>query len=219
MCPSILNADRSNLHLEIERVKSSSDLLHLDVMDGLFVPNRTFDLKESQKIIRDSPIPVDVHLMIADPDIFAIEYARAGATSVTFHFEASHEPLQTLTKIQESGSRAALAIKPGTDFSEIQPLLDSLDMLLIMTVEPGFGGQGFIAETLPKIVMAREAIDKLSRDIWLQVDGGINELTIEKAATAGADTFVAGSAVYRDAQPSEALMRLRKLATSAKSLQ
>jgi len=215
MCPSILNADRANLRSEIARVSGSSDLLHLDVMDNIFVPNLTFSLAESAEIISFSPLPVDAHLMIMNPDEMAARYAEAGASSVTFHFEASINPIQTLQAIRASGARAALAVKPATSFSAIETLIPELDMLLVMTVEPGFGGQSFMNEMMPKISQAREAIEKIDREIWLQVDGGISVETIAIAAQAGADAFVAGSAVYRAQSPSEMLETLRKLAVGA----
>jgi len=218
MCPSILNADRANVQSEIARVSGSSDLLHLDVMDNIFVPNLTFSFAQSAEIIAHSPLPVDAHLMIINPDEMAPRYAEAGAASVTFHFEASINPIHTLQAIRASGARAALAVKPATSFSSIESLIPELDMLLVMTVEPGFGGQSFMNEMMPKISQAREAIEKIDRDIWLQVDGGISVETIAIAAQAGADAFVAGSAVYRAQSPSEMLDTLRKLAVGAASL-
>ena len=218
MCPSILNADRANVQSEIARVSGSSDLLHLDVMDNIFVSNLTFSFAQSAEIIAHSPLPVDAHLMIINPDEMAPLYAEAGAASVTFHFEASINPIHTLQAIRASGARAALAVKPATSFSSIESLIPELDMLLVMTVEPGFGGQSFMNEMMPKISQAREAIEKIDREIWLQVDGGISVETIAIAAQAGADAFVAGSAVYRAQSPSEMLDTLRKLAVGAASL-
>lgn len=219
LCPSILNADHAHLPQEIERVAAASDWLHLDVMDNIFVPNRTFSLTESQKIIGLSSLPVDAHLMIANPDETAVRYAQAGAKSVTFHLEASADPLRTIAAIKENGARAAIAIKPKTLFSEFASILPEVDMVLVMTVEPGFGGQSFMQEMLPKVELIREVIDRLEKDIWLQVDGGISAETIALAARAGADTFVAGSAVYKAASPDAMLRLLRKLAMSASSLE
>jgi ribulose-phosphate 3-epimerase len=218
MCPSILNADRNNLSAEIDRVSQSSDLLHLDVMDNIFVPNQTFSLSESRSIIESSPIPVDAHLMIINPDEQAVEYAKAGAASVTFHYEASENPHATVAAIHSAGARAAIAVKPATPFHLLETLLPEIDMVLIMTVEPGFGGQSFMTEMMPKVETARAALDELSRDIWLQVDGGISIETIAFAAAAGADAFVAGSAVYKAASPLQMLDTLRKLATAASSV-
>ena len=219
MCPSILNADHSKLQFEIDRVATDSDFLHLDVMDNIFVPNITFSLDESRSIIEASPIPVDAHLMINNPDSDAVKYAKAGAANVTFHIEASENPLATISAIKEAGSRASVAIKPGTLFSRVESLLTQIDMLLVMTVEPGFGGQKFMADMMPKLQEARSAIDSMGRDIWLQVDGGIAMETIAVAAAAGADAFVAGSAVYKAESPAVALQELRKLATQAASLE
>ena len=219
ICPSILNADRSSLKSEIERVAPSSDLLHLDIMDNIFVPNFTFSLRESQKIIEESSLPVDVHLMIINPDEEAVRYAQAGAASVTFHLEASAHPRATIEAIRSAGARVCIALKPNTEFSEVADFIADLDMVLIMTVEPGFGGQKFRDEMMPKVAQARDAIDLLDRAIWLQVDGGISIETIEMAALAGADTFVAGSAVYKAESPITMLDTLRKLATSASGLE
>ena len=213
ICPSILNADHSRLFEEIDQV-ASADLLHLDVMDNRFVPNQTFSLDECREIIGHSQIPVDTHLMIADPDQKAVLYAEAGSSSVTFHLEASLNPRATLAQLHKSGVRVGLAIKPKTTFEVIEQFLSEIDMLLIMTVEPGFGGQSFMFDQLPKIVQARDAISKiLPKAPWLQVDGGISLQTIALAAEAGADTFVAGSAIYKSANPRDMISRLRELAS------
>ena len=212
ICPSILNADHTRLFEEIDRV-SSADLLHLDVMDNRFVPNQTFSLEECRDIIAHSNIPVDTHLMIADPDEKAILYAQAGSSSVTFHFEASLNPSATIRALRESGVRVGLAVKPKTTFEEVQEYLEDIDMLLVMTVEPGFGGQSFMFDQLPKIEQARHAITKAKKKApWLQVDGGISLDTIAVAARAGADTFVAGSAIYKSTDPRATIQVLRKLA-------
>ena len=212
ICPSILNADHDRLQDEILRV-ASADLLHLDVMDGAFVPNKTFSLAECRKIIALSPIPVDTHLMIADPDERALLFAEAGSASVTFHFEASKEPRRTISLLRAAGVRVGLAIKPATEFEEVAPFLEVLDMLLVMTVEPGLGGQKFMGNQLPKIVAARAAISRLTNaKPWLQVDGGISIETIALAASAGADTFVAGSAIYRAEDSAGMIALLREAA-------
>ncbi len=216
ICPSILNADLLNLDREISRIAQESDLLHLDIMDNIFVPNKTFDLSESQRIIASSPIPVDVHLMIADPDDSAAVYALAGATSVTFHLEASTDVGSTVESIKSAGARVGLAIKPGTPFSAIEEYLPLLDMVLVMTVEPGFGGQSFMAEMMPKVRQVRSAIDQLPLPTpWLQVDGGVTLETILKAAEAGADTFVAGSAVFRSPEPAAMIIEMKNLLNRA----
>jgi len=217
ICPSILNADRSNLLSEISRIASQSDLLHLDVMDNIFVPNQTFTLNESERIIAESTLPVDAHLMIADPDEQAHLYAKAGAKSVTFHFEASKNPTATILKIATEGARVGVALKPATPFHMIAPLLQDIDMLLIMTVEPGFGGQSFMTDMLGKIQEARTEIDAHHfGKIWLQVDGGISLETIALARSAGADTFVAGSAVFKANVPGTMVDELRALAENTK---
>jgi ribulose-phosphate 3-epimerase len=213
ICPSILNADHSHLKEEIDRV-ATADLLHLDVMDNIFVPNKTFSLDECKEIISDSKIPVDSHLMIADPDLSAIKYAEMGSASVTFHFEASKDPLGTISQLRSSGVRVGLAIKPKTSFESVAELVAQIDMLLIMTVEPGFGGQSFMVDQLPKIERARRALLDLGTAApWLQVDGGISLETIALAAQAGADTFVAGSAIYKAQSPSEMIAALRTAAS------
>ena len=211
--PSILNADFSDLGGEIERISITSDLVHLDVMDDIFVPNFTFDFAKASEIIRISKLPVDAHLMVADVDQIAPKYAEVGCASVTIHAEATKDIRQTLRAIRSNGARASLALKPKTDLEPYLEFFDDLDMLLIMTVEPGFGGQKFMVDQLPKIAKARKEIG--SRAIWLQVDGGISLETIESAAVAGADTFVAGSAVFNAADPAEMVTILREKAQLA----
>lgn len=213
ICPSILNANFADLPNEILKVAAVSDLLHLDVMDGVFVPNTTFSFEEARNIIDYSPIPVDAHLMIADADRTALNYLETKVASVTVHFEACGSPKELLRKIRGAGKRSGLAIKPDTPFSEIENLIEDLDMLLIMTVEPGFGGQSFIEAMVPKIEKARKWLDsKELNSTWLQVDGGINLETIKTARKAGADTFVAGSVVYKSDNPAAVIDNLRKLA-------
>jgi ribulose-phosphate 3-epimerase len=215
ICPSILNADFSNLALEIERVAEVSDLLHLDIMDGRFVPNETFTIQESKKIIAESALKTDVHLMIADADDTVIPYLETTAISLTVHLEALAKPLETLRNIRSHGKRAGLAIKPGTPIDSIHPFLMELDMILIMTVEPGFGGQKFMAEMMPKVATARKWLDANNLDdTWLQVDGGVNLETIKIARNSGADTFVAGSVVYKSDNPAEIVKALRVNATA-----
>jgi ribulose-phosphate 3-epimerase len=205
--PSILNADMGNLASEIAKIASVSDLLHLDIMDSRFVPNFTFDFEAASKIIAQSPLPVDAHLMVAEVDYIAIAYAETGAASVTVHAEAVQDLQSTLRGIRKAGARAAIALKPGTDIEEYTRFTDEIDMFLIMTVEPGFGGQKFMAEMMEKVRRTRKIIG--SRPIWLQVDGGISLETIEIAREAGADTFVAGSAVFNASDPAEMINLLR----------
>jgi ribulose-phosphate 3-epimerase len=208
--PSILNADFSRLDEEIARISAVSDLLHLDVMDNLFVPNFTFDFDQAASIIGSSPIPVDSHLMIADVDRLAPAYAHAGSASVTIHAEASSSISKTLRAIKGEGARAGLALKPGSAISDYEGYADDVDMFLIMTVEPGFGGQKFMSAMMEKVKQTRNIIG--DRPIWLQVDGGISFETIEIAREAGADTFVAGSAVFNSPDPAEMIKQLRALA-------
>jgi len=216
ICPSILNANFDDLPGEIARVASESDLLHLDVMDGVFVPNFTFDFPKAAQIIEESILPVDVHLMIAEADKGALAYLDTSAASITVHLEACDNPIQTLRAIRISGKRAALAIKPNTAIDLVEPFLNDLDMILVMTVEPGFGGQRFMAEMMPKVEQARVWLSRQGlEDIWLQVDGGINEETIQIARRAGADTFVAGSVIYRAPEPALMAKTLRQLAQRA----
>ena len=210
--PSILNADLSDLDSEIAKIAKVSDLLHLDIMDNKFVPNQTWNFDEAHRIVANSPIPVDAHLMIADPDLQARRYAEIGCKSVTVHFEACENVSLILKSIRSAGARAALALKPKTDFAVLKSFREQLDMILIMTVEPGFGGQKFMVEMMDKVRKSREFIG--DADIWLQVDGGISLETIEIARAAGADTFVAGSAVFKATNPEDMVLQLKKLATS-----
>jgi len=212
--PSILNADFSQLDAEIAKIASVSDYIHLDVMDNVFVPNFTFDFDAASKIIRNSPIPIDSHLMVADVDQIAIDYAQAGSASVTIHAEATRDIAATLKGIKSHGARAALALKPGTEIEEYEDFVDNVDMFLIMTVEPGFGGQKFMDSMMDKVRRTRRIIG--SRPIWLQVDGGISLETIEIAVQAGADTFVAGSAVFKAEDPAQMVIALRERALSSK---
>lgn len=213
--PSILNANFDDLENEILKISQVSDSLHLDIMDNLFVPNFTFDLQKATQIIAYTPIPVDSHLMIENPDIFAAKYAEAGSDSVTFHLEAAKDVRATIKNIRSNGSKVGIAIKPKTDLDFVAPYLSEIDMLLVMTVEPGFGGQSFMFDQMSKVEAARVAINNLSNsDLLLQVDGGISDTTIATAAKSGADCFVAGSAVYKAADPAMMVTKLRSLANA-----
>ena len=214
LSPSILNADLSRLHDEVQRVASAADFVHLDVMDNHFVPNLTFGLPVVESLLRDCPLPADCHLMIADPDRWAPGYAEVGAASVTFHVEAANAPAMVARDIRAAGARAGVAIKPGTDLSVVEPLLRDIDMILVMTVEPGFGGQAFMADMMTKVRRARSLVDADDLDIWIQVDGGVGPDTIEIAAEAGANVFVAGSAVFRADDPAAMLDALRAQANA-----
>jgi ribulose-phosphate 3-epimerase len=211
MTPSILNADFSRLNDEIDSIAKVSDLLHLDVMDNVFVPNFTFDFEAASKIVRESSLAVDAHLMVADVDLIAVQYAEIGCASVTIHAEATKNIPQTLKNIRLAGSRSSLGIKPNTQIEQYADFIDLVDMFLIMTVEPGFGGQKFMEEMMPKVRKARTLIG--DRPIWLQVDGGISMQTIEMALDAGADTFVVGSAVFNAPDPAQMVVDIRKFAT------
>jgi ribulose-phosphate 3-epimerase len=206
--PSILSADFANLEAELKRI-GNADAVHVDVMDNQFVPNLTLGLPVVQRLQEVSPVPLDAHLMINDADRWAPAYADAGLASVTFHAEASIAPVKLARELRARGAKAGLALRPATGVEPYLDMLGELDMLLIMTVEPGFGGQAFLDLTLPKIRRARAAIDGSGLKVALQVDGGITEETIVRAAEAGADVFVAGSAVYGAAEPADAIERLR----------
>ena len=212
--PSILNADFADMGREVGRI-GSADGVHIDVMDNHFVPNLTMGVPMVEALRKVSDMPFDAHLMIEDPDVWAPGYVDAGAQTVTFHLEAAKAPIRLAREIRSRGGRAAVALKPATPVEQIADFLDEFDQVLLMTVEPGFGGQSFLDCVLPKIRRTRELIDRTGKDIWLQVDGGVSPRTIARAAQAGADTFVAGSAVYRAEAPDEAVQRLRNLATRA----
>ena len=211
--PSILSADFVNMQAELSRI-AGADLVHVDVMDNHFVPNLTFGPQMVGRIQDVSPIPLDVHLMIDDPDRWAPGYAELGAASVTFHAEAARDAVGLARRLRGIGARAGLALKPGTAETGYLELLHEFDQILVMTVEPGFGGQAFLPETMPKLRRLRAAADAAGAALWLQVDGGITLDTIGVAAEAGADTFVAGSAVYGAGDAAAAIDALRAAATA-----
>lgn len=211
--PSILNARFDDLANEIAKVSQSADQLHLDIMDNIFVPNFTFDFQRAKEIIEFSDLPVDAHLMIADPDISAPKYAQAGCVSVTFHLEAAKNIGQTISDVKSNGAKVGVAVKPGTSFSLVEPFIEQINLLLVMTVEPGFGGQSFMHDQLDKVKTARSRIELMKgTKPLIQVDGGISLETIGEAANAGANCFVAGSAVYKSADPENMVQMLRKSA-------
>ncbi|WP_115933199.1 ribulose-phosphate 3-epimerase [Citricoccus nitrophenolicus] len=206
--PSILSADFARLAEELARIRNA-DAVHVDVMDNHFVPNLTLGLPVVQAIRRATDLPLDVHLMIQDADRWAPAYAEAGAESVTFHAEAAGAPIRLARELRSHGAKAGMALKPATAVEPYLDMLEELDLLLLMTVEPGFGGQPFLDVVLPKIRRAREALDGSGVPVALQVDGGVTRDTIMRAAEAGADVFVAGSAVYGAADPEAAIDELR----------
>lgn len=209
--PSILAADFANLERDVGTV-SNADFIHVDVMDNHFVPNLTFGVQMVGRLQEVSACPLDVHLMIDDPDRWAPGYAETGAFSVTFHAEAALDSVALARKLREIGARAGIALKPSTAVEPYLELLGEFDQILVMTVEPGFGGQKFMESTMPKLALLRQAVLTTGLDVWLQVDGGIDERTISIAAEAGADTFVAGSAVFRSDDPAARIELLRSLA-------
>jgi len=208
--PSILASDFTNLESELKRI-ANADWAHVDVMDAHFVPNLTLGLPVVEALARVSPLPLDCHLMIDDPDRWAPRYAEAGASSVTFHIEAAREPTSLARNLRALGVRTGMALKPGTPFTPYADLLPELDMVLVMTVEPGFGGQSFMADQLPKVREVRQAVARCGGEIWVQVDGGVSATTIEACAEAGADVFVAGSAVFGAEDAAAAVDQLRAL--------
>ncbi|WP_194419564.1 ribulose-phosphate 3-epimerase [Microbacterium abyssi] len=212
--PSILSADFVNMQADLARI-ATADFAHVDVMDNHFVPNLTFGPQMVERIQATSPIPLDVHLMIDDPDRWAPGYAELGAASVTFHLEAAADPTALARRLRDIGARAGIAIKPGTAGESLYDILDEFDQILVMTVEPGFGGQGFMPETMSKLRALVAEARRRGSNPWFQVDGGISDATIAQAAEAGADTFVAGSAVYGANSIEAAIAGLRDRARAA----
>jgi ribulose-phosphate 3-epimerase len=217
IAPSLLAADFARLADEAATVADVADWLHVDVMDGHFVPNLTVGLPVVESLLKHARLPLDCHLMIDDPDRWAPDYAEAGARNVTIHAEAAAAPVRTLRAIRAAGARAGLAVNPATQVEPYADLVPELDMLLLMTVEPGFGGQHFLDLVLPKIRRARELIGRRGGSVWLQVDGGVTDQTIARCAEAGADMFVAGSSVFGERDPAASVTELRNLAAQAEA--
>ena len=210
--PSVLNTNWDDLPNIISGIKADCDYIHLDVMDNIFVPNQTFSFDRAKEIIANSVMPIDAHLMISDPDLMAPKYAAAGAASVTVHIEAVNNLSKTINEIRINGAKVGVALKPKTQLADVLPYLPDLDLLLIMTVEPGFGGQKFMMDQVSKISQAKREIDQLNLKVLLQVDGGVSKETIQIARNAGANCFVAGNAVFKSENPNQMLQELRKLA-------
>ena len=212
--PSILNADLANIAGEVARIPSA-DGVHVDVMDNHFVPNMTLGLPVVEALRDHTDLPMDIHLMIDNPDTWAPAFAEAGCESVTFHVEASNAPIRLAREIRKEGARVSMALKPATPIEPYADMINELDMILLMTVEPGFGGQKFLDLVLPKIRRTRKLVEAVGKEIWIQVDGGVSLETIERCAEAGADTFVAGSAVYKADDPDKMVNDMRKKAEEA----
>ena len=213
--PSVLSADFVNMERDLQTI-ASADAVHVDIMDNHFVPNLTFGVQMTQRIQDTSPVPLDVHLMIADPLRWAPGYAATGADCVTFHVEATDNPRAVIDAIHDAGAKAGISVKPGTPVEPYLDLIPHIEQFLVMTVEPGFGGQAFMPDMMPKLDAVASAASEANRELWIQVDGGIGLDTIQEAVSHGANTVVAGSAVFRPGiTPEDAISQLRQQAATA----
>lgn len=214
--PSILSSDFANLEREIRAVADAgADLVHVDVMDGHFVPNITIGVPVTASLKKVSRLPLDVHLMISDPLFYIEPFAKAGSDIITFHLESDSDPDETIEAIKRAGVRVGIALKPKTPAEAVFPYLDRVDMVLVMTVEPGFGGQSFMHDMLPKIAAVKNEVDRVGRKIDIQVDGGIDPKTASLVAKAGANVLVAGSAVFKYDDYREPVSAIREAAAAA----
>jgi ribulose-phosphate 3-epimerase len=209
---SILNADANQLEEEIKSVSESADWIHVDIMDNHFVPNLSFGISVLESLATKKVKPLDAHLMIENPDLWAPKFVEAGADSVTFHIEAAKDPSKLINEIHAMNARVGIAIKPNTKLDEVKEFLRDIDVLLVMTVEPGFGGQSFMFDMLDKVKEARSIVSKNQLEMWIQVDGGVGYKSIEQASNAGADFLVVGSAAFAAEDPGKAMRELKDLA-------
>jgi ribulose-phosphate 3-epimerase len=213
--PSVLSADFANMERDLQTI-ATADAVHVDIMDNHFVPNLTFGVQMTQRIQDTSPIPLDVHLMIDNPLRWAPDYAKTGAECVTFHVEATDNPREVIAAIHDAGSKAGISVKPGTPVEPYLDLIGEVEQFLVMTVEPGFGGQAFMPDVLPKLDTVASVAADVNPGLWIQVDGGISLTTIAQAVAHGANTLVAGSAVFRPGiHPADAIAELRHTALTA----